>query len=367
MERINYNSIKLLEFIDKLNPRHSGVFFSVLIHLTILLFAVGLPNFFFQKDINVPNVIPIQILNVSESNNIQVSKKKDETKQKNETKQNVLPKEKKFNSSDNIIPPTKNILEKSDNLVIEQKDETIKVKEKYNSITNKEPEIKKVEKIEPKLKIETIKTDKIKPKIKPKPKSQESTSVKSDLEIEPKNKQENENIKAELKDKPKPKDEDDFNKMLATTQKDLRNDINNNISKDEKETNEESNEKDEDNSEANNAELSLTLATAAMQQLQGCVSIDSGQLRGYISNEDQFIKTQAKYEKNGNIVQNSIRIVDINLNYTISKYIESRVIFALNTCNLVLPEEHYDLWKTITMTCDVDKILNIKKENFNLF
>ena len=361
MQRINYNSIKLLEFIDKLNPRHSGVFFSVLIHLTILIFAVGLPNFFFQKDINVPNIIPIQILNISDSNNIQDSKNKDETKQK------VSPKEKKFNSSDNIIPPTKNISEKSDNLVIEQKDEIIKVKEKSNTIINKEPEIKKVEKIDLKPKIETIKTDKIKPKIKPKPKSQESTSVKSDLEIEPKIKQENKNVKADLKDKPKPKDEDDFNKMLATTQKDLRNDINNNISKDEKETNEESNESGDDNNEANNAELSLTLATAAMQQLQGCVSIDSGQLRGYVSNEDQFIKTQAKYEKNGNIVPKSIRIVDININYTISKYIESRVIFALNTCNLVLPEEHYDLWKTITMTWDVDKILNIKKESFNLF
>lgn len=361
MERINYNSIKVIEFIDKLNPKYSGVFFSALIHLSILLFAVGLPNFFFQKDINVPNVIPIQILNISDSNNIQDSKNKDETKQ------NVSSKEKKFNSSDNIIPPTKNILEKSDNLVIEQKDETIKVKEKSNNIINKEPEIKKVEKIEPKPKIETIKTDKIKPKIKPKSKSQEFSNVKSDLEIEPKNKQENKTVKSELKDKPKPKDEDDFNKMLATTQKDLRNDINNDISKDEKETNEESNESGEDNNEANNAELSLTLATAAMQQLQACVSIDSGQLRGYISNEDQFIKTQAKYEKNGNIVPNSIRIVDINLNYTISKYIESRVIFALNTCNLILPEEHYDLWKTITMTWDVDKILNIKKESFNLF
>ena len=361
MQRINYNSIKLLEFIDKLNPRHSGVFFSVLIHLTILIFAVGLPNFFFQKDINVPNIIPIQILNISDSNNIQDSKNKDETKQ------NVSPKEKKFNSSDNIIPPTKNISEKSDNLVIKQKDDTIKVKEKSNTIINKESEIKKVEKIEPKPKIETIKTDKIKPKIKPKPKSQESTSVKSDLEIEPKIKQENKTVKAELKDKPKIKDEDDFNKMLATTQKDLRNDINNNISKTEKETIKESNESGEDNNEANNAELSLTLATAAMQQLQGCVSIDSGQLRGYVSNEDQFIKTQAKYEKNGNIVPKSIRIVDININYTISKYIESRVIFALNTCNLVLPEEHYDLWKTITMTWDVDKILNIKKESFSLF
>ena len=38
--------------------------------------------------------------------------------------------------------------------------------------------------------------------------------------------------------------------------------------------------------------------------------------------------------------------------------IESRVIFALNTCSLSLPNEHYELWKSITMTFDVDKMLN---------
>ena len=64
MERINYNSFKFLEFIDKLNPQNSGLLFSAFLHLIILLFAVGLPNFFGPKDVFVPNIIPIEILNV---------------------------------------------------------------------------------------------------------------------------------------------------------------------------------------------------------------------------------------------------------------------------------------------------------------
>ena len=70
MERINYNSLKILEFFDKLNPRNSGIIFSIFLHLTILLFAVGLPNFFGPKDIFVPNIVPIEIINVSETTNI---------------------------------------------------------------------------------------------------------------------------------------------------------------------------------------------------------------------------------------------------------------------------------------------------------
>ena len=46
MERINYNSLKFIEFFDKINPQNSGIIFSISLHLLILLFAVGLPNFF---------------------------------------------------------------------------------------------------------------------------------------------------------------------------------------------------------------------------------------------------------------------------------------------------------------------------------
>ena len=93
MERINYNSIKFFEFIDKLNPKNSGIFFSIFLHLTILLFAVGLPNFFGPKDINIPNIIPIEILNVSETTNIEKS-----DTSKNEINKKISTKQKKFNS-----------------------------------------------------------------------------------------------------------------------------------------------------------------------------------------------------------------------------------------------------------------------------
>jgi len=96
-----------------------------------------------------------------------------------------------------------------------------------------------------------------------------------------------------------------------------------------------------------------------MQQLQRCVSIDSGQLKGnYQINGRQFIKTRAKYDIEGEVIDNSIQIIDINISNKISKMIESSVIFALNTCNLDLPDEHYELWKSITMTFDVDKMLD---------
>ena len=63
MDRISYNSLKIINFFENLNPKTSGVIFSTLIHLVILLFMVGLPNFFSPKEIFVPNVIPIEILN----------------------------------------------------------------------------------------------------------------------------------------------------------------------------------------------------------------------------------------------------------------------------------------------------------------
>ena len=95
MERININSLKFLDLIDNLNPNNSGIFFSILFHLIILLFAVGLPNFFGPKDVFVPNIIPIEILNVSDTTNIE----KSETK--NETNKKIISKQKKFNSSEN--------------------------------------------------------------------------------------------------------------------------------------------------------------------------------------------------------------------------------------------------------------------------
>ena len=80
MEKISFNFLKFFQSIDNLNPRNSGILFSILFHLTILLFAVGLPNFFGPKDIYVPNIIPIEILNVSENTNFEKSDSKNTVK-----------------------------------------------------------------------------------------------------------------------------------------------------------------------------------------------------------------------------------------------------------------------------------------------
>ena len=60
-----------------------------------------------------------------------------------------------------------------------------------------------------------------------------------------------------------------------------------------------------------------------------------------------------KSDRPGSEIQGSIVTKEM-----VMKMIESRVIFALNTCSLSLPNEHYELWKSITMTFDVDKMLN---------
>ena len=59
---------------------------------------VGLPNFFSPKEIYVPNVIPIEILNVDEKTNLKTS---DTKKSENKNKETIT-KQKKFNSSDQL-------------------------------------------------------------------------------------------------------------------------------------------------------------------------------------------------------------------------------------------------------------------------
>ena len=137
MERIYYNSLRFTEFLDNLNPRNSGIILSFALHLLILLFAVGLPNFFGPKDIFVPNIIPIEILNVSDTTNIE---KLDA--QKNNDK--ITPSEmKKFNSSENLevqknFDIKENIKNIKDNnqpsIVVKQKNKSIiEEKKKYRN------------------------------------------------------------------------------------------------------------------------------------------------------------------------------------------------------------------------------------------
>ena len=98
MDQISYNSLRIINFFENLDPKTSGVIFSTLIHLIILLFMVGLPNFFAPKEIYVPNIVPIEILNVDEKTNL----KKSETKKPENKNKETVTKQKKFNSSDQL-------------------------------------------------------------------------------------------------------------------------------------------------------------------------------------------------------------------------------------------------------------------------
>ena len=350
--------LRVFDFIDNAKPTHLGIYFSLFFHLSILLFAIGLPDFFKPNKIPMPQIIPIEILNISDVTSLAPKKETLETN-KNESKKI---KQKKFNSSENTEiqkldlqeKPKKNIIQNentSDNSLVVPKIEIKKINVKEKKINNLTEE-----KIIKQETIETIKVNKIKPKLKPKP--IEKTEIKSDMKIENKIKPENKkNKENEITDKLKPiqKPQPDFN--VASLLKDLRVEESNNVQEefeDEEEISETKEEEVEDNSE-----LQITLANLAMQQLQRCVSIDSGQLKGnYQINGRQFIKTKATYDIEGEVVDGSIQIIDINISNKISKMIESSVIFALNTCNLNLPAEHYELWKSIIMTFDVDKMLN---------
>merc|ERR1711991_115130 len=166
------------------------------------------------------NVIPIEILNVDEKTNI---KKSDTKKPENKNKE-IITKQKKFNSSDqlevkkNIETIKTEIEEKTnpDQPVLEMKQTpNLEVKE------TKKVVIKEKEILEVKKKVETIKTDIIKPKLKPKPKNINNENIKSDLDIETniKDKPKLENDKTISQPKPKP--EKDFS--IASMLKDLRN------------------------------------------------------------------------------------------------------------------------------------------------
>ena len=88
---------KTFNFIDNSQPNHIGVYFSLLLHLSILLFAVGLPDFFKPKEIPMPQIIPIEILNVSDVTSLTPKNENIEI----ESKETKKVKQKKFSSAEN--------------------------------------------------------------------------------------------------------------------------------------------------------------------------------------------------------------------------------------------------------------------------
>ena len=65
--------LKFSDYLDNSKPTSLGIYFSLLLHLSILLFAIGLPDFK-PKEISVPIIIPIEILNVTDVTSLKPKK-----------------------------------------------------------------------------------------------------------------------------------------------------------------------------------------------------------------------------------------------------------------------------------------------------
>ncbi len=345
MERINYNSLRIINFLERLDPQNSGILFSIIFHLIILIFAVGLPNFFGPKNVFIPNVIPIEILNVTESTNI----KKSDTK--NEINNTQTTKQKKFNSSNNTEIQKQYEIKENIKSIEENNQSIIEIKEKDNLRIEEKKELVLKQKnfIEPKSKIETIKSIEIKPKLKPKQTISKETSKVSDIQIEPKKNKINKSEKDIVSNKPKPKPKEDFN--IASMLKDLRNDKSNNVV--EEDRNQEDIQQTEGSSKNENMILSISEIDLLRQQLTSCWNAPAGA----VINIGDKVTISAKVQQNMKVIEQSVRIVDTNIaksNPFYGPITDSAMRTLLNPeCTpLKLPKNKYKLWKNLTITFD---------------
>ena len=345
MERISYNSINFFMFLDKLNPNNSGIFFSILLHLVILIFAVGIPNFFSSKEIFVPNIIPIEILNVNDSTNFETSLNEKITKTK------IIPKVNKFNSSENNEIIKEFVIDENINTNIDSDTPIIEIKEKNNTPVIEKKSIKVQEKkiIQPQTKVETIKTNKIKPKLKPNKKIESSEQNISDLQIQPKINKKNDIEKKNDITKPKQKPKEDFN--IASMLKDLRNEKINKIAEEEKVDEDKKQQGDENLNQTN--VLSISEIDLLRQQLSSCWNAPAGA----VINLGDKVTISAKIQENMRVFENSIRIIDTNISKSNPFYgpiTDSAMRTLLNPeCTpLKLPKDKYNLWKNLTITFD---------------
>ena len=122
---------KFLYFFENIRSDYLGFSFSFFLHFAILLFAIGIPNFFEPKPIYIPTIIPIEIINVSEITSIP---KEIKDIKPSESKQ-IQIKEKKFNSSESQEIKKAEIKNKSKIQNIEEEKkinikESVQIKEK---------------------------------------------------------------------------------------------------------------------------------------------------------------------------------------------------------------------------------------------
>ena len=329
---LNYN--KFLIYLNRIGSESIGFYFSFILHFIILVLAIGLPNFFKPAEINVPNIIPVEIINITEITSI--PEKVVESKKKDVS--DSIPENKKFNNSNNQeikkielkqetkvkIKDTSNDLKPKDNIFLKEKDKS-PLKLKKEDITPIDE------------KIESLPSKKIKPKIKPQVEPEIINTKKSDVVI-----------KAQPKSKPKP----EFS--IASMLKDLRNEKSTqNIEKKESQEKADdiTSEKKEKTNE--NFQLSISEIDVLRQQLSSCWIAPAGA----VIEKGMIVKISAKVKQNRRIFDNSVRIVDTNISKSNSFYgpiTESAMRTLLNPdcIPLKLPQDKYKLWKNLTITFD---------------
>ena len=349
---------KAIFLLDNSKPIHLGIYFSLFLHLSILLFAIGLPDFFKPKKILVPQIVPIEILNISD---VTLLKSKNESIDL-DTQQTKKIKQKKFNSSDNTE------IQKID--LQEKPKKTININENIsnNNIENQKTDLKNISSKEKKINklndnklvkledIETLKVNKIKPKLKPK--YVEKKEPKTDVKIENKIKSViNKNDEKKITDKPKPieKPEPDLN--LATMLKDLRNEDISNVS--ENNIEEEKLIENENDILESNQEVSISEMDLVLQQLRSCFNPRAGtQIIG-----DEMVKISAKIDRQAKVRKNTVQIIDTNISKSNPYYeaiTESAVATLYNPlCSkLKLPLDKFESWKDLKITIDYSWIKN---------
>jgi len=351
---------RLFDYLENIKSENLGFSFSFLLHSLLLLFAIGLPNFFDPKPIIIPTIIPIEIINITESTT-NISKKSNDTNLIEEKQKNV--EEKKFNSSDIQEIQKVDIKEKPK---IEIKKIEIKKTPKQEIVIKENTEVQINQKKE-KIKIDinqiaSLPTKKIKPKLKPKPipvieKPIESFPTKK---IKPKLKpqpipvieKQKKQLDVELRPKPKPLQDPKFS--IASMLKDLRNEQTtqkneNTIEKKELEIAESQKEE----SSNKNAQLTISEIDLLRQQLSSCWNAPAGA----VIEKGMVVKISAKLKQNRRVLENSVRIVDTNIAKSNSFYgpiTESAMRTLLNPecIPLKLPEDKYQLWKNLIITFD---------------
>ena len=318
--------------IENINSNQLGIFFSLFLHLMILLVAMGLPDFFKPKQISLPNIIPIEIVNVSETTSIT----KKQTKNVEAVEKKIV-QQKKFNASENleikkaIVQETPKI-ENKEAPKINLKKET-KIEEKIINKNLIKEELKSIDNVE---KTETLNIKKIKPKLKPKPKKN-LDKISSDVAVSA---------------KPQPKPEPDFS--FASMLKDLRNEKSTNSENmDIKEKKQEINTSESDESNNQDMILSISEIDLLRQQLSSCWNAPAGA----VIEKGMKVTISAKVQKNRRVIENSVRIIDTNIAINNGFYgpiTESAMRTLLNPeCTpLKLPENKYNLWKNLTITFD---------------